>query len=71
MDGIAIPPAAFPRTVGPDTSCLNKKRLFAVKTQESAAFQSLKISTKNRGLMQLFTTHPPPEVRIARLESGH
>jgi heat shock protein HtpX len=33
----------------------------------SPAFQSLKISGKSGGLMALFATHPPLEVRIARL----
>jgi heat shock protein HtpX len=36
----------------------------------ASAFQSLKISGKSKGLMHLFATHPPLEVRIARLESG-
>jgi heat shock protein HtpX len=37
---------------------------------QSAAFQSLKISGRSSGLMQLFATHPPLEQRIARLEAG-
>jgi heat shock protein HtpX len=36
----------------------------------SAAFQSLQISGKSSGLLLLFASHPPLEVRIARLESG-
>jgi heat shock protein HtpX len=35
-----------------------------------AAFQSLKISGKSSGLLQLFATHPPLALRIERLESG-
>jgi len=35
------------------------------------AFQSMKISTKSRhGLLSLFATHPPLEVRIERLKEG-
>lgn len=35
------------------------------------AFQSMKISTKNRhGLLSLFATHPPLEVRIQHLKEG-
>jgi heat shock protein HtpX len=37
---------------------------------QSAAFQSLKISGQSRGLLGLFSTHPPLEERIARLEAG-
>lgn len=37
--------------------------------QHQAAFQSLQISThKKRGFLRLFSTHPPLEERIARLE---
>ncbi|OFZ19304.1 MAG: zinc metalloprotease HtpX [Bdellovibrionales bacterium GWB1_55_8] len=34
------------------------------------AVQTLKISTKRTGIMQLFSTHPPLEERIARLQLG-
>jgi heat shock protein HtpX len=34
------------------------------------AIQALKISTRPRGVYQLFATHPPLEERIARLQSG-
>lgn len=38
-------------------------------SHHSQAFQSLKISGQPGGLMALFSTHPPIEQRIARLES--
>lgn len=37
---------------------------------QSKAFQSMKISTRSGGLMRLFSTHPPLEERIARLQSA-
>lgn len=39
------------------------------ESQHAQAFQSLKISGQPGGLMALFSTHPPLEQRIARLES--
>ena len=36
----------------------------------STAFQALKINSRRGGLMQLFSTHPPLEERIARLQAG-
>jgi heat shock protein HtpX len=41
-----------------------------VTAQQSQGFQSLKISGPSSGLLALFATHPPLEVRIARLEHG-
>lgn len=38
--------------------------------QEHKAFASLKISGQRSGLAALFSTHPPIEERIARLEAG-
>ena len=38
--------------------------------QESAAFQSMKISGKSGGFRLLFASHPPLEERIARLEEA-
>jgi heat shock protein HtpX len=39
------------------------------EAQRSQSFQSLKISGRPGGLMALFSTHPPLEVRIARLQA--
>ncbi len=36
---------------------------------DKPAFQSLKISTRSSGWMALFSTHPPLDLRIARLET--
>ena len=38
--------------------------------QHSQAFQALKIDNHPKGLLALFSTHPPLEERIARLEQG-
>lgn len=40
----------------------------AIEGKSSPAFQALKISSKPGGMMQFFSTHPPLEERIARLE---
>jgi heat shock protein HtpX len=44
--------------------------LARAEASHSQAFQSLKISGTGRGWMALFSTHPPLEERIARLEQG-
>lgn len=41
-----------------------------VNPQEQAAVAALKISSRPSGLFALFSTHPPLEERIARLQSG-
>lgn len=45
-------------------------QIAAVEAHHSQAFQSMKISGGGRGLMALFATHPPLEVRIARLQNA-
>jgi len=45
-------------------------QMAAVAAQHAQAFQSLKISGQAGGLMALFSTHPPLEHRIARLEQA-
>jgi heat shock protein HtpX len=49
---------------------LNDPQLVAAEAQHAQAFQSLKIAGPPTGFMALFATHPPLEVRIARLEQG-
>jgi heat shock protein HtpX len=48
---------------------LHNPAVAAAESQRAQSFQSLKISGP-RGMLKLFATHPPIEVRIARLESG-
>jgi heat shock protein HtpX len=49
---------------------LHQPELAAAEAQRHQAFQSLKISGPRGGFAMLFSTHPPIEERIARLESG-
>jgi heat shock protein HtpX len=44
--------------------------LAAAEANRAPVFQSLKISGRPAGLLALFSTHPPLEERIARLEQG-
>lgn len=45
-------------------------QLAAAEAQQSQAFQSLKISGRPGGWMALLASHPPLELRIARLQAG-
>ena len=45
-------------------------QLNAAEAKHAAGFQAMKISGKQGGFLALFATHPPLEVRIARLESA-
>jgi heat shock protein HtpX len=49
---------------------LHDPAIAAAEAQHGQAFQSLKISGKSGGLMALFSTHPPLEERIARLQQA-
>lgn len=42
----------------------------AAEAKHASGFQAMKISGKQGGFLALFATHPPLEVRIARLESA-
>jgi Zn-dependent protease with chaperone function len=41
----------------------------SVDERHAPALQTLKISGRGTGLMRLFSTHPPLEVRIERLQN--
>jgi heat shock protein HtpX len=49
---------------------LHDPQVAQAEAQHSQGFQSLKISGSRSGLLALFSTHPPLEERIARLEHG-
>jgi heat shock protein HtpX len=49
---------------------LNNPQVLAAEAQHSQSFQALKISGRPGGFLSLFSTHPPIEERIARLEQG-
>lgn len=49
---------------------LHDPGLAAAEAQRAPAFQALKISGQTGGVTALFATHPPLELRIARLEQG-
>jgi heat shock protein HtpX len=49
---------------------LHNPEVAAAEASRAQAFQSLKISGQAGGLMALFATHPPLDLRIARLEQG-
>jgi heat shock protein HtpX len=49
---------------------LHDPEVMAAAAQQNQSFQSLKISGPGRGFLGLFSTHPPLEERIARLEQG-
>lgn len=49
---------------------MHEPALAAAEAQRAQSFQSMKISGHRGGLMALFSTHPPLEARIARLESS-
>ncbi len=49
---------------------VHQPQLVSAQGGQSAAFQSMMISGKSKGLMQLLSTHPPLDERIARLEAG-
>ncbi len=49
---------------------LHDPAIAAAEAAHGKSFQSMKISGSNAGWMALFTTHPPLEERIARLEQG-
>lgn len=49
---------------------LHDPEALAAEAQHHQAFQSLKISGPRSGFAMLFSTHPPLEERIARLEHG-
>ncbi len=49
---------------------LHDPELVAAEAQRAPAFQAFKISGKAGGLTALFASHPPLEVRIARLQQG-
>ena len=49
---------------------MNDPKVVAAEAQHSQAFQSLKIAGPQSRFLALFSTHPPIEERIARLEQG-
>jgi heat shock protein HtpX len=49
---------------------MNDPKVVAMEAQHSQAFQSLKIAAPQSRFLALFSTHPPIEERIARLEQG-
>lgn len=49
---------------------MHNPEVAAAEAHRAQAFQSMKISGQRGGLMALFSTHPPLEERIARLENS-
>lgn len=49
---------------------MHNPEVAAVEAHRAQAFQSMKISGQRSGFMALLSTHPPLEVRIARLEAS-
>jgi heat shock protein HtpX len=49
---------------------MHNPEIAAAEAHRAQAFQSMKISGQRGGLMALFSTHPPLEERIARLENS-
>ncbi len=47
-----------------------RRNFGTVDPDAQPAVQALKISSRPRGIMRLFSTHPPLELRIARLREG-
>jgi heat shock protein HtpX len=50
---------------------LHDPEVAAAEAQHAASFQAFKISNEPHGFLALLASHPPLEVRIARLERGY